>query len=272
MSKKNDLTQQLVSVLQEMVNDYGYNRCDEKRLETIGNAKKLIENANAILGQCRMNSNVNPSLKLISLSSGDCGLVFNDRVIMTADPNFEPVDQVETAGFNLANALACDISVIKMQTPPKDDWSWSDVLMLHLNPDLKLFRVSYQDEAGDKTILYFDCFATDAEHAMEQAEDAYPGAEILHAATLGVNTSQWSIREAIEQARAALPDWSFAKSEGVDPALIQRINDALSSDVSDDQQFKSLLIECRSALLIAWQNHGGCSEELLNSIDLALQG
>ena len=45
MSKNNDLIQQLVSVLQEMVNDYGYNRCDEKRLETIGMAKKLLDKA-----------------------------------------------------------------------------------------------------------------------------------------------------------------------------------------------------------------------------------
>lgn len=45
MSKDNDLTQQLVSVLQEMVNDYGFNRCDEKRLETINMAKKLLDKA-----------------------------------------------------------------------------------------------------------------------------------------------------------------------------------------------------------------------------------
>ncbi|WP_157385842.1 hypothetical protein [Methylosarcina fibrata] len=44
MSKSNNLTQQLVSVLQEMVNDYGFNRCDDKRLETIGMAKKLLDN------------------------------------------------------------------------------------------------------------------------------------------------------------------------------------------------------------------------------------
>lgn len=45
MSKNNDLNQQLVSVLQEMVNDYGFNRCDEKRLETIGEAKRLLYKA-----------------------------------------------------------------------------------------------------------------------------------------------------------------------------------------------------------------------------------
>lgn len=43
MSNDKDLTRQLVSVLQEMVNDYGYNRCDEKRLETIGEAKRLLD-------------------------------------------------------------------------------------------------------------------------------------------------------------------------------------------------------------------------------------
>lgn len=45
MSKNNDMTQQLVSVLQEMVNDYGYNRCDDKRLETISEAKMLLDRA-----------------------------------------------------------------------------------------------------------------------------------------------------------------------------------------------------------------------------------
>lgn len=40
---KNNLIQQLVSVLQEIVNDYGFNRSDEKRLETIGMAKKLLD-------------------------------------------------------------------------------------------------------------------------------------------------------------------------------------------------------------------------------------
>ncbi len=82
--------------------------------------------------------------------------------------------------------------------------------------------------------------------------------------------SAWTVREALEQARAALPDASFAKDEGVDPALIQRINGALSSDASDDPQTKTLLIDCRNALPIAWQNHGGCSEDLIAAINLAI--
>jgi hypothetical protein len=42
---KNNLIRQLLSVLQDMVNDYGFNRCDEKRLESIGEAKKLLDRA-----------------------------------------------------------------------------------------------------------------------------------------------------------------------------------------------------------------------------------
>jgi uncharacterized coiled-coil DUF342 family protein len=49
MSKSNNLTQQLVSVLQEMVHDYGYNRSDEKRLETIAAAKELLDKAKQLM-------------------------------------------------------------------------------------------------------------------------------------------------------------------------------------------------------------------------------
>ena len=209
-----------------------------------------------------------PSLALIALSSGDCGLVLNDRVIMTADPCFEPVDQVEAAGFNLANALACDISVINMKTPARDDWNWSDVLALHLNPDLKLYRVSYHEEDGDKTIMHFDCFASDAEHAMEQAKDAYPGSDILHASEMirDDDCYQWSVREALEQCRAALPDPAFAAQDGVDPDLIHRINSALAMTDAEDQELLQLLAESRIALPLAWKKHGGCDEKVLRSI------
>jgi len=79
-----------------------------------------------------------------------------------------------------------------------------------------------------------------------------------------------SFREALEQARAALPDSSFAKQEGIDPELIHRINAALGSTDTNDAQLKQLLIESRIALPTAWQNHGGCSEELLDTIDRAI--
>jgi hypothetical protein len=49
---------------------------------------------------------------------------------------------------------------------------------------LSRFRVSLHEEAGDKLILYFDCSAEDADHACEQAADAYPAGEVLHAVEL----------------------------------------------------------------------------------------
>lgn len=76
-----------------------------------------------------------------------------------------------------------------------------------------------------------------------------------------------SFREALEQARAALPDSSFAKQESIDPDLIHRINAALGSTDTDDAQLKQLLVGSRTALPIAWKNHGGCSDDLINLID-----
>lgn len=40
---------------------------------------------------------------------------------------------------------------------------------------LKPFRVSYFEEPGDKTKLFFYCWAEDSDHADEQVENAYPG-------------------------------------------------------------------------------------------------
>ena len=40
---------------------------------------------------------------------------------------------------------------------------------------LKLFRVSYFEEAGDKTKMFFDCRAEDSDSAEEQTEKAHPG-------------------------------------------------------------------------------------------------
>ena len=47
------------------------------------------------------------------------------------------------------------------------------------NPTLRLYRVTLHEEPGDKFTLVFDCYAEDTEHAYEQAEDAYPGCELL---------------------------------------------------------------------------------------------
>ena len=81
----------------------------------------------------------------------------------------------------------------------------------------------------------------------------------------------WSVCEALEQARAALPDALFADQEGIDGELIVRINAALIAVNTTDSELKALLGEVRRALPTAWKQHGGCSEDLLCAIDLALQ-
>ena len=83
--------------------------------------------------------------------------------------------------------------------------------------------------------------------------------------------SPWTVHEALEQARAALPDVTFADQEGIDSELIVRINTALIAVNSTDPELKSLLADAREALPTAWDQHGGCSDDLLSSIDLALQ-
>ncbi len=81
----------------------------------------------------------------------------------------------------------------------------------------------------------------------------------------------WTLREALEQARAALPDVLFAAQDGIDRRIIDRINDALSAVDFSDLELKAVLVDARKALPIAWDKQGGCSDALLRSIDLALQ-
>lgn len=79
-----------------------------------------------------------------------------------------------------------------------------------------------------------------------------------------------TIREALEQSRAALPDVSFAVADGVDRDLIIRINVALDSLETSPSDLKALLVEARSILPTAWHNHGGVSDDLLKAIDSAI--
>ena len=45
---------------------------------------------------------------------------------------------------------------------------------------MKTYRVMLAEEPGDKFRLVFDCWAEDADHAAEQAEDAYLGCDVKH--------------------------------------------------------------------------------------------
>jgi hypothetical protein len=50
---------------------------------------------------------------------------------------------------------------------------------------MKEYRVSLNEDKGDKFILYFECWAEDEEHAEEQALNAYPNGEIINAIIKG---------------------------------------------------------------------------------------
>lgn len=54
----------------------------------------------------------------------------------------------------------------------------SKTFLVGLNP----YRVSLHEEPGDHFTLIFDCYAEDCDHAIEQAENAYPGCVIKHCA------------------------------------------------------------------------------------------
>ncbi len=45
---------------------------------------------------------------------------------------------------------------------------------------MKTYRVSLHEEPGDEFRLMFDCQADDPDHAEEQAENAYPGCDVLY--------------------------------------------------------------------------------------------
>ena len=46
------------------------------------------------------------------------------------------------------------------------------------------YIVSLHEDAGDRFVLMFACWAEDADHAAEQAENAYPGCEIINVTTV----------------------------------------------------------------------------------------
>lgn len=118
---------------------------------------------------------------LIKLSTGDAGLVVNDHLIMTANPAFENPALVEDAAEKLAAATGVGLTVITAGPPQQEDWTWDDVLaQTGLREPLKPFRVTLHEEPGDKHQIVFDCKATDADHAAEQAENAHPGGEVIN--------------------------------------------------------------------------------------------
>lgn len=83
----------------------------------------------------------------------------------------------------------------------------SDNTLASVAKSLKHYQVSLHEEPGDKVTLIFECMAEDAEHAYEQAKDAYPGAKLLCAVVVGEAAAAQGMREvdrvAAEQERIA---------------------------------------------------------------------
>lgn len=66
--------------------------------------------------------------------------------------------------------------------------------MSHENPTLVPYRVTLHEEKGDKFQILFDCQAEDAGHAEEQAENAYPGCEVINCTPFEGNEKTGCIR------------------------------------------------------------------------------
>ena len=49
---------------------------------------------------------------------------------------------------------------------------------------LPAFQLTLHEQPGDRFRLMFQCHAIDIDHAEEQARNAYPGCELLHAMTI----------------------------------------------------------------------------------------
>jgi hypothetical protein len=52
------------------------------------------------------------------------------------------------------------------------------------------YRVRLHETVGDTFVLHFYCQAEDADHAEEQAENAYPGCEVLFTTLCGQNEEE----------------------------------------------------------------------------------
>lgn len=91
----------------------------------------------------------------------------------------------------------------------------------------------------------------------------------------GPGADIWNPVEALEQARAALPDASMAEKDGVSSDLIKRIDrviEAARVGNTSPVAVMSMLSEARKALPGAWESHGGVSTELLEAIDKTIAG
>lgn len=69
-------------------------------------------------------------LMLVKLTTGDVGLIVNNKVVITSDPAFGDDKDVDDVAERLASALGVEIHTVETTPPPGDDWNWDDVIEL----------------------------------------------------------------------------------------------------------------------------------------------
>lgn len=72
--------------------------------------------------------------------------------------------------------------------------------------NLKDYRVSLHADPSDKYKIHFDCLAEDREHAIEQAENVYPGCEVMHICRFKENDNHSPDKEVAAELLACVLD------------------------------------------------------------------
>ncbi len=67
-------------------------------------------------------------IQYVFLPGGDCALIVNDLLVMTADPDFESTKLVESTAERLSEALDVALQRIAMPWPSDAEWNWDEIL------------------------------------------------------------------------------------------------------------------------------------------------
>lgn len=67
-------------------------------------------------------------LELIKIRCGDVALIVNDTLVMAADPSLDDVGDVDRVAERLAGATGHPLSVLALDTPLDDAWTWDEIV------------------------------------------------------------------------------------------------------------------------------------------------
>lgn len=68
------------------------------------------------------------ALTLVTMTTGDVGLIVNQTVVMTSDPVFPEDGNVAEVAARLAQVLGVPLETIGTEPPRDSDWTWEDVV------------------------------------------------------------------------------------------------------------------------------------------------